>query len=199
MLKMKDSYFSHSTGDSSRNSEESDNKTAVEEPPLSPLTSPKESGTSASGKRTVSFCDVGGLLEDASSRSSTLAPSPSTTTTAQDFAAPPTARRGSRQILSDLGGFLSPILSPHHRPSQEDIHESHEASGALTPLSPAAPIPSPLLNRVETEQSLQDVGGLLISALPPQQSQPSSSSASLQPLRPPKRAPSPKFSQPLQE
>jgi hypothetical protein len=156
--KEKDSYFPESTADS----EESDVKTAVEVP-VSPMSSPRESRAYPSKKRNVSFSDVGGLLEDASSRSSTIAPSP-TTTHIQDWApAPSSPRRGSRQILSELGGLLSPILSSHRRPSQENMQE-HSMTSALH----ASPViesvestHSPSRPRPDSEQTLQDIGGLL--------------------------------------
>jgi hypothetical protein len=174
-------YFPGSSPDSCRPSSECEPKTVVEHgAPLSP-TSPtfshetKAGPTSPTRKRTVSFCDPGGLLEDGSSRSSTLAPSPATTTSAQDFASPttPFTRRGSRNILADLGGFLSPILSAHRRPSDENEQlEMDDQQGVfMTPAnasrSPTANYsrrmssPLPPIQAAENDLSFHDIGGLL--------------------------------------
>lgn len=153
--KEKDSYFPDSTADS----EELDLKNPVDVP-LSPMTSHTRHSYPPK-KRNVSFSDVGGLLEDASSRSSTIAPSP-TTTHIQDWAPTPSSpRRGSRQILSDLGGLLSPILSSHRPSSQENMRE-HSTISALHANSVIEGIelttPGP---RPDSEQTLNDIGGLL--------------------------------------
>ncbi|KIW07670.1 uncharacterized protein PV09_01610 [Verruconis gallopava] len=148
ILKVPGSYFPEVRDDATRASEESDIKTAVE----APLRTPTQPDTSAQQSprrhRTVSFCDVGGLLEDASSQSSTLAPSSPQTGT-RDFAvlngpstrrgsdviasppparrgsealnSPPPVRRGSHALLSGIGGFLSPILQGQRRGSGDDL------------------------------------------------------------------------------
>lgn len=159
--KDKDSYFPETTADS----EISDVTTSVGVP-LSPMSSPRDSRASyPSKKRNVSFSDVGGLLEDASSRSSTIAPSPPTTHI-QDWASTPSSpRRGSRQILSDLGGLLSPILSSHRQSSQENIRE-HSMTSALRadPVNEGIELTTPGRRpRPDFEQTLNDVGGLLTS------------------------------------
>ncbi|KAE9976862.1 Carbamoyl-phosphate synthase arginine-specific large chain [Venturia inaequalis] len=157
--KEKDSFFHESTTDS----EESDLKNHVDVP-TSPMTSHTRHSYPTK-KRTVSFSDVGGLLEDASSRSSTIVPSP-TTTHIQDWAPTPSSpRRGSRQILSELGGLLSPILSSYRQPSQEHMRQ-HSMTSALhanpviegIELTPSSPRPKP---RPDSGQTLNDVGGLL--------------------------------------
>jgi hypothetical protein len=180
-VKVANGYFSGEGPDSLRDSSESDPRTAVEHgPPLSP-TSPtfspdaKAASTSPNRRRTVSFCDPGGLLEDGSSRSSTLAPSPATTTSAQDFASSttPFTRRGSRNILADLGGLLSPILSAHRRPSdekeqlemddQQGVFMTPANSSRSPPTSSARRMSTPLapIQAVDNDLSFHDIGGLL--------------------------------------
>jgi hypothetical protein len=164
-----DAYFPGSNTESSRDSQESEPKTAVE--PIVPDPHEDVQPTlSPTRKRTVSFCDPGGLLENDSSRSSTLAPSPSTTS-AQDFASPtPYTRRGSRNILADLGGLLSPILSAHRRPSDEtdqlELQDQQPvfmtpAITSQTPTQRRTSSPMPQLHEADHDQSLQDIGGLL--------------------------------------
>ncbi|TLD24618.1 Carbamoyl-phosphate synthase arginine-specific large chain [Venturia nashicola] len=165
LSKEKDDYFQESTMDS----DESDVKKSVDIP-LSPMTSHTRH-CSPSKKRNVSFSDVGGLLEDASSGSSTIAPSP-TTIHVQDWAPTPSVpRRGSRQILSDLGGLLSPILSSHRQPSYENMRERSMMSALYaTPViegtEPTTPSQRPR-PRPESDQTLHDVGGLLDDHLHP--------------------------------
>lgn len=156
--KEKGSYFQESTTDS----EESDPKNPVDIP-LSPMTShPRHSYPPK--KRNVSFSDVGGLLEDASSRSSTIVPSP-TITHIQDWAPTPSSpRKGSRQILSELGGLLSPILSSHRCPSQENM-QHHSMTSALhaNPVIEGIELTTTPKSRPrpDSEQTLNDIGGLL--------------------------------------
>jgi hypothetical protein len=102
------SYFPELDDAGSRGSEESDVKTAVEAPLPAPIQPEASAMPSPRRQRNVSFCDVGGLLEDTSSQSSTLAPSSPQTGT-RDFASyngfssrrgsevniPPVVRRGS--------------------------------------------------------------------------------------------------------
>jgi len=177
ILKVPGSYFPKAPDDITRDSEESDVKTAIEPP--SPFTKAPELlpvPATARRQRTVSFCDVGGLLEDASSQSSTLAPSSPKNGTrrgSEPFNSPPQARRGSNALLSGLGGFLSPILQGQKRGSGDDLSRTRSrdsantmemtAAGALSPIhepavSPVAPIQ---LRRNGSRSSLQDVGGLL--------------------------------------
>jgi hypothetical protein len=209
ILKVPNSYFPDLEDDHTRDSEESDVKTAIDAPV--PSSSVQETTTVPSPRRqrNVSFCDVGGLLEDASSQSSTLAPSsPQTATRTQDFAPssrrgsdvnPPPVRRGSHALLAGLGGFLSPILQGQKRGSHDDLRRqrSHDSSndlelttaaGGLSPiqeptLAPVAPVQ---LRRHRSRGSLQDVGGLL-SSPPEVPSLPASTTASLQP--PPNQSP----------
>lgn len=96
--------------------------------------------------RRLSFFDVGGLLEDGSMRSSTLVPSPVSTVSAQDFAGP---RRGSRALLTDLGGLLgqrnarrsAPEDNP--RESMEDRELESLSSAPIHRPQPASPVPEP--------------------------------------------------------
>ncbi len=138
----------------------------------------------------LSFFDVGGLLEDGTARSSS---SPTTRrvpsvngVVAQDFApASPVqsrrgsqaqdylhaARRGSRNAatihLQDFGGLLTPTTSRTssgldryngRRPS-----DSHMYPPARSARHPPSGVLGPMLERHETQQSLQDAGGLLSS------------------------------------
>ena len=212
ILKVPGSYFPKIEDQNARDSEESDVKTAIEPP--SPFTKPPELmpvPASARRQRTVSFCDVGGLLEDASSQSSTLAPS-SPKTGVRDFGArrgsepfssPPQARRGSNALLSGIGGFLSPILQGQKRNSDGDLQRQRSkdsnntmemtAAGALSPIhepsaSPIAPIQ---MRRHSSKSSLQDVGGLLGSpsnGAPPVPALPSAASTTLPPSSQPQPA-----------
>lgn len=146
-----------------RDSEESDPKYAVvDEPP-----SPKELRVPPRQQRAsrVSFFDVGGLLDPSSpSTPSSLLPSPTSTTVAQDFATTP--RRGSRALLQDLGGLRVPRRpSQHPSVAEGECYEltprnaENRASGST--LNPPSCTFGPQLGRYETRQSLQDVGGLL--------------------------------------
>lgn len=132
-------------------------------PQASPLPHP-------SSRRNVSFFDVGGLLETGPESSKTARSM--STSDVQDFA---TSRRGSRALLSDLGGLLSPSRTVGsqaslRRPSRNQLKEEDgiELSTRDPPRSGsgAGPVPpigviGPMLSRQETLQSLQDVGGLL--------------------------------------
>lgn len=143
-----------------------------------PLPSPSPS-TTTNAKKNVSFFDVGGLLETGSvgppspsmshSRSATLVSSGTSHTIATDFAhtmpTPPQSRRGSRAFLSDMGANLSPTTSRGET--------SFSANGAMrrtslpgSRLRSGAPtgVLGPMLERQETQLSLQDAGGLLSSS-----------------------------------
>lgn len=142
--------------DSSRESEET---FAV----VDPEPSPKEM---QAPRQRVSFFDVGGLLDPSSSSTrSSVMPSPTSTTVAQDFAT--TSRRGSRALLPDLSSLRVPGRRSSQHPSvaEGECYElsprnsEHRASGST--LSPSSGIAGPQLSRYETRQSLQDVGGLL--------------------------------------
>lgn len=124
-----------------------------------------------SSNQTVSFFDVGGLLEDGSpdtrSRATTLAESRYSGTLAQDFAHPtPTqSRRGSRTFLQDVGGLLTPSTS--RASSGMDRYTGRRQSDShlyppsrQTRASPTGHL-GPMLERLETQNSLQDAGGLL--------------------------------------
>jgi hypothetical protein len=188
ILKVPGSYFPKTTDDDiTRDSEESDVKTAIEPPSPAPRLEAMTVTASPRRQRTVSFCDVGGLLEDTSSQSSTLAPSSPQTGT-RDFASynlpssrrgsengsnPPPVRRGSHALLSGLGGFLSPILQGQKRGSMDDLQRQRSrestntmemtAAGGLSPIHEpsASPIAPMQMRRHGSRSSLQDVGGLL--------------------------------------
>lgn len=211
ILKVPGSYFPKASDDEiNRDSEESDVKTAIEPPsPATRVSETMAAPASPRRQRTVSFCDVGGLLEDASSQSSTLAPSspqtgtrefgsynlPSSRRGSEALNAPPPVRRGSHTLLSGIGGFLSPILQGQKRGSGDDLQRQRSrestnavemtASGGLAPIqepsvSPVAPIQ---MRRHSSRSSLQDVGGLLGSptGAPPVPALPSSPTNSLAP------------------
>ncbi|KAL9089639.1 MAG: hypothetical protein Q9165_005671 [Trypethelium subeluteriae] len=113
--------------------------------------------TVASPRRNVTFFDVGGLLENGPG---TVTPSPSATTIAHDFAQDQ-FRRGSRALLSDLGGLFTPTTRIGRRPSRP-ILESHEMmprNVSRYPNATSSGSIGPLLSN--DSQSLQDVGGLL--------------------------------------
>ncbi|OCK84097.1 hypothetical protein K432DRAFT_389844 [Lepidopterella palustris CBS 459.81] len=161
--------FPNGNTNTSRDSEDFDLKAPVVE---DSLPSPRDIRV-VPPRRNVSFFDVGGLLDDNSVKSPGILPSPTSTTSAQDFAQP---RKGSRALLSDLGGLLShgrghshPFPRRGSRPSQ-----SEEGSYEMTPRSPeqrrASPptgVVGPQLTRHETIVSLQDPGGLLTDGAQP--------------------------------
>ncbi|TKA83223.1 hypothetical protein B0A55_00648 [Friedmanniomyces simplex] len=130
--------------------------------------SSEEISPAQSTKRSVSFFDVGGLLEDGApswdtrSRATTLVDIGVSGTTAQDFAphTPEQSRRGSRAFLTDIGGMMSPVgrqgggspFARRHSDAQQSLQRHRGAPiGVL----------GPMLERQETVQSLQDPGGLL--------------------------------------
>ncbi|KAI9685491.1 MAG: hypothetical protein M1822_004349 [Bathelium mastoideum] len=122
-----------------------------------PAPSPGEV-TISSPRRNVSFFDVGGLLENGPG--STRAPL-TTTTSVQDFANSH-QRRGSRALLSDLGGLLTPARTMRRPSKTLIIPESHEMmpqNATRSPDATSSGSAGPLLNN--DAYSLQDVGGLL--------------------------------------
>ncbi|KAF9630586.1 hypothetical protein BFW01_g1148 [Lasiodiplodia theobromae] len=146
--------------DSIRDSEESDPKYAV-------MDDPAPSHKAPSTQR-LSFFDVGGLLDpNNSSTPSSLIPSPTSTTVAQDFATAP--RRGSRALLQDLGGLRGSGRRSSQHPSvaegecYELTSRNAETRSSGSTLQPPSGIVGPQLSRNEARQSLQDVGGLLSS------------------------------------
>ena len=111
-------------------------------------------------RRSMTFFDVGGLLENGPGNTVT---SPTATINAQDFANQ-TTRRGSRALLSDLGGLLSPSAKVGRRASKQwpspESHEMMPQSVSRYPNATSSGSVGPLLSN--DSQSLQDVGGLLI-------------------------------------
>ncbi|KAK4542014.1 hypothetical protein LTR36_007214 [Oleoguttula mirabilis] len=151
-----------------------------------PLPSP-----APSTKPSVSFFDVGGLLENGSlnSRSrSTLLDSGASGTLAQDFAppSPQQSRRGSHAFLADMGGIMPPVSNRNGsgNGNSSGYGQARRHSDAQQTFPPRqgrnAPIGvlGPMLERHETQQSLQDAGGLLASQRASVQSQHSTSPTS---------------------
>ncbi|KAI9811045.1 MAG: hypothetical protein M1827_005627 [Pycnora praestabilis] len=148
---------------------EADVKIPVPDPPRSP------GEVSIITPRRVSFFDVGGLLEDGMSQSSSPSTSHSTVTNgsapsthAYDFGAQGQGRRGSRALLQDMGGFLLPQAVRESRQNIELRNCSTVAEESSSPSPVIAPdgrtpsgVPNITLARTDTLQSLQDVGGLL--------------------------------------
>ncbi|KAF2480162.1 hypothetical protein BDY17DRAFT_271174 [Neohortaea acidophila] len=116
--------------------------------------------------QTANFFDVGGLLEDNPRSNSRTRHIPSTlsahnnNTTTQDFATPSPgqSRRGSHAFLQDVGGLTTPSTGSRSTNGSSNHHFSR-------PHRPSAPagVLGPMLERRETQQSLQDAGGLLLS------------------------------------
>lgn len=146
-----------------------------EQSPRSPRAAP--SSPSPRPNRSMSFFDVGGLLENDSSTSWPETMSGETTfsesgcsggTTVQDFAPPRHRRlqsttRGSQAFLADIGGIMH---ADEHRCCESARHDDGGGGGGESSLrrkghAPPAGIPSPMLERRETHHSLQDAGGLL--------------------------------------
>ncbi|KAK5740762.1 hypothetical protein LTR17_004352 [Elasticomyces elasticus] len=135
-----------------------------------------------STKRSVSFFDVGGLLEDGApswdtrSRVTTLVGSVTSGTAAHDFATPTPnqSRRGSHALLADLGAMRhgSPFARRHSDAQQSLQRHRNAPIGVL----------GPMLERQETVQSLQDPGGLLGSASGEDVSHSRRGSGSLRPI-----------------
>ncbi|KAM0718530.1 hypothetical protein Q7P37_005600 [Cladosporium fusiforme] len=147
-----------------------------------PLPSPSPS-TERSPKKKISFFDVGGLLENGSmnppspamsqSRSVTLVSSGTSHTIATDFAphTPPRSRRGSRAFLSDMGANLTPSTSrgensAHELTTINGFARRSSLPGSRLRNGPPTGVLGPMLERQETQISLQDAGGLLATSLP---------------------------------
>ena len=148
--------FPSSDGDSDNFHDGADLKVHTDDDAPSP-----GSFTIASPRRNVSFFDVGGLLERGVD---SIASPPTASTAIQDFA-PHQIRRGSRTLLSDLGGFLSSSNKSSRRPSKPwaVVPESHEMvpqNISHHPNVASRGSTGPLLGN--DSQSLQDVGGLLL-------------------------------------
>ncbi|KAK3670297.1 hypothetical protein LTR78_009851 [Recurvomyces mirabilis] len=124
--------------------------------------------TPSTTKRSMSFFDVGGLLEDGShswdsrSRSTTIVDSGASGTIAMDFAptTPEQSRRGSNAFMTDMGGIGLPAA---HRNGNGFPGRRHSDVQMSLPRYRHAPtgVLGPMLERHETQQSLQDPGGLL--------------------------------------
>jgi len=144
-----------------------------------PMPSPSLS-TGTTTRKNVSFFDVGGLLETGSmgppspsisnSRSVTLVSSGTSHTIATDFATtmptPPQSRRGSRAFLADMGATLTPHntrsdVFSHQPPSGNGYTRRSSLPGSRLRNGAPIGIMGPMLERQETQVSLQDAGGLL--------------------------------------
>ena len=139
---------------------------------------PRSPSPNPSSKRGASFFDIGGLLEDGTdspamrSRVSTLVGAGHDGTVAQDFASPTPSqsRRSSRAFLQDAGGLLTPTVSKSSSGMDRYTGRRQSDSHINPPsrhirLSPSG-ILGPMLERRETQQSLQDPGGLLLTEIP---------------------------------
>ncbi|KAK5133574.1 hypothetical protein LTR08_007613 [Meristemomyces frigidus] len=137
---------------------------ASREPPIvePPLPSP-----TPSIKPSVSFFDVGGLLENGSmpslesrSRSTILLDSGASGTLAQDFA-PEQSRRGSHALLADIGGLPTSATGRNNHAYNYGRRcsdaQNFPRNGRIAPTG----VLGPMLERHETDYSLQDAGGLL--------------------------------------
>ena len=138
----------------------SGNPVSAEQPLPSPATSTKP----------LSFFDIGGLLENESkhslasrSRSTTLADSGAPGTLTQDFAplsTPAQSRRGSLALLADMDALPTSAIS---RSSHAHAYGRRHSNAQNLPQGGRnAPtgVLGPMLERHETESSLQDAGGL---------------------------------------
>lgn len=116
--------------------------------------------------RSMSFFDVGGLLEDDNSNSrpgtrsgdTAFSESGCSGTMVQDFAPPHRLQstRGSQAFLADIGGIMNAgnqtaCEARQWRGGPSLLRQGHAPTGVL----------GPMLERRETQQSLQDAGGLL--------------------------------------
>lgn len=116
--------------------------------------------------------DVGHLLEDGEqgpagnlSRITTV-DSGCASISAQDFAHSSHANHGSHAFLRDVGGILNTAFVNELRNSAMSPRRHHDSNGGGRNRPVTAPIGvvGPMLERHETEVSLQDAGGLLGSA-----------------------------------
>ena len=150
----------------SSGSEESTLKSPVVDSPLRP-----------SATREMSFFDVGGLLEDghppspfaSRSRATTLVELGAPSTVAQDFApaTPVNSRRGSQAFLQDIGGLG--IMAAARTPRRHSDVHAHSPPLSRRRIAPPTGVLGPMLERHETQQSLQDAGGLLGTSSSPRQ------------------------------
>ncbi|KAI7543589.1 hypothetical protein KC331_g7311 [Hortaea werneckii] len=140
--------------------------------------------------RSMSFFDVGGLLETASSGSRPGTRSRETTfsesgcsggTTVQDFAPPrrlqsTTSTRGSQAFLADIGGILQADEEVGCAARQYAAGGGGGGGGGLSqPGHAPTGILGPMLERRETQQTLQDAGGLLLGRIASKEASTSSS------------------------
>jgi len=133
-----------------------------------PATEPFPSSPAPSTKESASFFDVGGLLEDrqlsldSRPRSTTIMQSSASDTIAHDFAplTPGQSRRGSRAFVP--GVAQTQPLRPSRHGSDDFVRRHSDAQSRLS-RHESAPmgVLGPMLERRDSDQSLQDAGGLL--------------------------------------
>lgn len=116
----------------------------------------------------VNLFDVGNLLEDHQMSGASQPRGPHTTgimgdIVTKDFAAgrmgETGSRSGSRAFLRDVGGILSPGLVGNSSGSPRRNRELHRGSDRARP--PPVGVLGPMIERHDTQVSLQDPGGLL--------------------------------------
>lgn len=134
-----------------------------------PVPEQRRSSLAPSPKQSASFFDVGGLLEDGEqsqrsrSRSTTVVDSGDPGTIALDFAppSPEQSRRGSHALLSDVGGLLAPARNGNGNSNGAGRRHSDAQSSVARYRNAPTGVLGPMLERQETQESLQDPGGLL--------------------------------------
>lgn len=169
-------FASGALGHSPRDREGSSDSDESLQKPAIPQVLP--SPTASTNNRSMSFFDVGNLLEEqehspkSGSRATTVNESGGPGISSHDFASRPSvenySRPGSRAFLRDIGGLLTPGSSDRNesRESSSSPRRNRDRPDHRSPqnrLRPGAPIGvlGPMLERHETDVSLQDAGGLL--------------------------------------
>ncbi|KAI7213465.1 hypothetical protein KC333_g6566 [Hortaea werneckii] len=145
--------------------------------------------------RSMSFFDVGGLLETDSSGSRPGTRSRETTfsesgcsgaTMVQDFAPPrrlQSTTRGSQAFLADIGGILQAdeevgcAAREYAGGGRGEGRGERGAAGLSQPGHAPTGILGPMLERRETQQSLKDAGGLLLGRIASKEAASTSSSS----------------------
>nr|OQO25836.1 hypothetical protein B0A51_09748 [Rachicladosporium sp. CCFEE 5018] len=160
----------------------------ISHPSHDDLPQPSPALSNGTTKKSVSFFDVGGLLEsqppsptDTRSRATTFLSTGNGTAqfVAYDFApaTPSQSRRGSHAFMADIGGMPSPgFAGANGGPRRGSLPGGRSRNGA--PIG----VLGPMLERQETHMSLQDAGGLLggaSSAAPAQHAKASSSTTAV--------------------
>ncbi|KAI9706075.1 MAG: hypothetical protein M1836_005481 [Candelina mexicana] len=167
VVDLKWQFPSEKESPSDTDSEKDTLKNSLSSPPRSP------GDVSIRTARRMSFFDVGGLLEDGMSHHSTSPTAPTFSSTMP----PPTynpSRRGSRALITDMGGYLSPGTpkSPRHD-DQVSVNSGRGSPRASVEGLPKNKTDAVLRPKRETPtiegpglQTLQDVGGLFAPGSP---------------------------------